>query len=54
MEKENVEEWNLVGDKILFRIENQLYLFDEKEGIKVLLEYNELKYNAKNIYYLWK
>ena len=30
MEKENVEEWNLVGDKILFRIENQLYLFDEK------------------------
>ena len=53
-EMENVEEWNVVNGKILFRIGDKLYLMEEGKKLKQLLEYNELKYNYQNIYYLWK
>jgi len=53
-EKEEVDEWNVYNSDILFKSNDELYLYSDKYGLNKLLEYNELNYNDNRIYYIWK
>ena len=51
---EEVDEWQVLEKEILLRKEDELYLYSDQNGLQKILEYNELKYNHNNTYYLWK
>ena len=53
-ENNDIEEWNVFDRDILIRKDGGLYLYNDNLGLRLLIEYNELKYNYNNIYYLWK
>lgn len=52
--KENIDEWQIYKKDIILLKDEELYLYQDNSGLNKLLEYNELKYNKQNIYYLWK
>ena len=47
---DDVVEWNITKDGILLLKEDTLYLYDDLNGLRKILEYPELKYNYINIY----
>jgi hypothetical protein len=47
---DDVVEWNVTKDGILLLKEDTLYLYDDLNGLRKILEYPELKYNYINIY----
>lgn len=53
-ELSNPTEWNVYDGELLVLKDDTLYLYSDQTGLRRLVEYNELKYNYKNIYYLWK
>ncbi len=53
-ESKDIEEWNIKDGDIIYRKDGGLYLYNDEVGLRLLIEYNELKYNYNNIYYLWK
>ena len=53
-EMNDIKDWKAIGDNILVLKEDVLYCYNEKNGLKKIIEYNELKYNYENIYSLWE
>ena len=54
LELENIKEWTVIDGQILLLQEDTLYSYTEEEGLRKIVEYNELKYNYKNIYKIGK
>lgn len=50
----DVKEWFIEKDTIYFTKQDSIYSYSENSGIRKLVEYNELRYNYKNIYKIWK
>ena len=53
-ELENVKEWTRVEDDIILISEDTIYHYNDNNGLVKILSSNELKYNYKNIYKVWK
>jgi len=53
-EMNDISDWYIVDRGIVLVKEDTLYYYDDMVGLNKILESNELKYNYKNIYYLWK
>lgn len=51
---DNVKEWSIQDKDILLLKANEVYLYNENNGLNKILEFNELNYNYKNIIRLWK
>ena len=51
---EDPTEWNVYDSELLILKDDELYLYNSSAGLNRIVKYNELKYNYKNIYYLWK
>ena len=51
---DNITEWNVYNKELVIKREDELYLYNDKNGLKKLIDYNELNYNDNPIYYLWK
>lgn len=51
---DNVKEWSIQDKDILLLQANEVYLYNENNGLNKILEFNELNYNYKNIIRLWK
>ncbi|MBQ3307728.1 MAG: hypothetical protein IJG68_06035 [Bacilli bacterium] len=47
---DDVIEWNVVKDGILLLKDDSLYLYDDLNGLRRILDYPELRYNYLNIY----
>ena len=54
LELDNIVEWNIIGDTVVLISEDSIYEYNEKLGLRKILEYNELNYNYKNIYRIGK
>lgn len=54
LELDNIKEWNVEEDEILMLQEDILYSYSEENGLRKILQSNELKYNYKNIYKIGK
>ena len=54
MELNDIKEWELVGDEIILLSDKTIYSYTEDNGIRKIVENNELKYNYKNIYKVGK
>ena len=50
----NVSTWYIYENDIVLIKDDILYHYSENDGLKKILEYNELKYNYNNIIELWK
>ena len=50
----DIKEWHVVDNTIYLIKQDSIYRYDEQDGMKKLIEYNELRYNYKNIYKIWK
>lgn len=50
----NISDWYIVDRGVILIKDDTLYYYDDENGLKEILISNELKYNYKNIYYLWK
>ena len=53
MPKGTLKEWHVIENDILLLIDNQIYLY-ANETLSEILKNNELTYNYKNIYTIWK
>ena len=53
-EFKNVKEWQAINRDILLLSDKYIYLYNDQVGLRKIVESNELKYNHKNIYKLWK
>lgn len=51
---DEVTDWKVVDNDIIFTVGDTLYLFTERYGIKPIARNNEFKYNYKNICNLYK
>lgn len=54
LELNDIKEWELVGDEIILLSDQTIYSYTEENGLRKILENNELKYNYKNIYKVGK
>lgn len=50
----DVKEWFVKNDTIYLTKQDSIYSYSEATGMKKLIEYNELRYNYKNIYKIWE
>ena len=50
----SIKEWNIKGDDLTVISDDTFYLYNEKVGLRKLVESNELRYNYKNICHIWK
>lgn len=46
---DEIKEWKIVSDKIVFISKDTLYLFDDNRGLVPIIKSNELNYNYENI-----
>ena len=54
LELDGIVEWKVINDTIVILKEDTLYEYNDKYGLRKIVEYNELKYNYKNIYKIEK
>ena len=54
LEMNGIEEWNAINDEIIILKEGIIYSYTDKYGLREIVESNELNYNYKNIYKIWK
>lgn len=50
----NVKDWYVENDNIILLVDDTIYQYNDKTGLRKIIEYNELKYNNKNIVKFWK
>ncbi len=50
LELDNIKEWFIKNDEIIILQEDTIYSYNESNGIRKIVENNELKYNYHNIY----
>ena len=50
----DVKEWFVQGDTVYITKQDSIYSYSDDNGLRKLIEYNELRYNYKNIYKIWK
>ncbi len=50
LELENIKEWQIKEEEILLLKEDTIYSYNDKDGLRNIIESNELNYNYKNIY----
>ena len=50
----DIKEWFIINDNIYFTKQDTIYKYSEEKGLKKLVQYNELRYNYKNIYKVWE
>lgn len=53
-ELSDIDEWQVIDENIILISDGILYKYSEREGLKKIVESNELKYNYENIYNYWK
>lgn len=53
-ELSNVDIWQVIDENIFIISDGILYKYNDLEGLKKIVESNELKYNYENIYNYWK
>ena len=51
---DNIKDWHVWYDSIIINIDNAIYQYNDKAGLRKIVEYNELKYNYKDIVKYWK
>ena len=52
LELDSIKEWQIIGDEILMLKEETLYSYNDHNGLRKIVEYNELQYNDTGIYKL--
>lgn len=52
-ELKNIKEWKIVNGNITLISDDKLYVYNDKTGLRPIIESNELKYNHKNICLIW-
>jgi len=50
----DIKEWKIVNDTLLIVSKDSLYVYSDNKGLSKIITYNELNYNYKNIYNIWK
>ena len=50
LELNNIKEWQIVGEEIILLREDTIYAYNEKKGLRKIVEEKELNYNYENIY----
>ena len=50
LELDNIKEWQIVGEEIIILSEDTIYAYNDKRGLRKIVEYKELNYNYENIY----
>ena len=50
LELNNIKEWQIVGVEIILLREDTIYAYNEKKGLRKIVEEKELNYNYENIY----
>lgn len=53
-ELSNIDIWQVIDGNIVLISDGILYKYSDSEGLKKIVESNELKYNYENIYNYWK
>ncbi len=53
-ELNDIKEWYIVDNEIILLQNDTIYTYQEKTGLRKILQSNELKYNYKNIYKIGK
>lgn len=53
-ELDNVNKWYVYNNDILLFVDDTIYLYNDKTGLRKILEYKELKYNDNTIIKIWK
>lgn len=53
-ELSDIDEWQVIDENIILISDGIIYKYSEREGLKKIVESNELKYNYENIYNYWK
>ncbi|MCR5020025.1 hypothetical protein, partial [Ruminococcus sp.] len=54
LELEDIKEWKVYDNVIVIMAKDAIYTYTEKEGLRKIVQSNELKYNYKNIYKIGK
>ena len=50
LELDNIKEWQIVGEEVILLSEDTIYAYNEKKGLRKIVEEKELNYNYENIY----
>ena len=50
----DIKKWYVYEKDILLISNDELYLYNDKTGLRKIIEYNELKYNDDNLALFWK
>ena len=50
----DVKDWYLENENIILLVDDTIYQYNDKTGLRKILDYNELNYNNKNIVKFWK
>jgi len=50
----DIKDWFVIDNNIYIVKQDSIYSYSENNGMKKLIEYNELRYNYKNVYKIWK
>lgn len=50
----DIKDWFIINDTIYLTKQDTVYSYTEENGLKKLIQYNELRYNYKNIYNIWE
>ncbi len=50
LELNNIKEWQIIGEEIILLSEDTIYAYNEKKGLRIIVEEKELNYNYENIY----
>lgn len=53
-ELENIDKWYVYNKDILLFVNDTVYLYNDKTGLRKIVEYKEFKYNKNNIIEFWK
>ena len=53
-EMKNIKDWFVINNNVILFIDNIVYLYNDIDGLKKIIEYNELNYNYKNIIKFWE
>ena len=53
-EKKDIKDWNISYNNIIINIDDAIYKYHDRTGLRKILKYNELNYNYKNIVKYWK
>lgn len=50
----DVKEWFVLNNKVYITRQDCIYTYNEGKGLQKKIQYNELRYNYKNIYKVWE